>query len=925
MREEMLIASPQAGGTRGWKKWHFGAVSLDERTLELIVRGEEVALERKPLSVLIFLLNHAGEVCTKDELLEGVWSGRVLSETVLTKCIGRLREVLHDEEQTVIKTAYGFGYRLVVPVRVELVSAVEPARFGFKTGDHPPGRPLWSLVDRLGTGGQGEAWRAQHEKTHEYRVFKFALDEGSFGALKREITLFRVINDSLGDSAKILKLVDWNLEHQPFFIESEYAAGGSLIEWARARGGLAAIPLADRIEVIAKIASALAAVHLVGVLHKDLKPSNVLVRNVGGDSIDVVLADFGSGGVLDHEHFEKLGITRLGFTKTLAISAQGSGTPMYLAPEILHGQPFTVKSDIYALGVMLYQFVAGDPNAMLSAGWERHIDDELLRVDIAALVEGNPALRLADADVIANRLRTLTQRHEKLAAEREEQSRAEHARRMLDRARARRVGLVTAIVVLVVGLGVSTTLYWRAETERMRATAAAARANAVVEFLGKDVFAPASEGKDPAKDLDLLTLLNRAGAKVDVQFVNQPDIASRVHFVIGRSFTSVYEAPSAMKHLNRALELGEDLQGDGSEPALLSAAELIRIDQALGKLRETMPRYERTLVAGRSRLSPAAPAVRELELRLAQGAGQLGRWQESARRFETLLASTEAAPDTSEDFLGRARFQYGTVLNELVDSHRAREQLTQAVRLLTKVHGPEHELVGEARAALGRAFADSGLFEESELHLVAAQELVSRWAPPEAWVHARPRIYRGLLLLHMDRPAEAAVFLGNWVKFQDDNWETYVASLGGLPPNVDHTAYVRQALGEAYARQGKLSLAIETLRRAVDVGVRSEGETHPVVFASRLSLAESLLDAGRDTAEAAALLEQSPVEALRTLPPDHPILAQRLRVSGLLARSQQDVTSAGASLRQSLAAYEKSYGPGHWKVRRARAELAALK
>ena len=120
-------------------------------------------------------------------------------------------------------------------------------------------------------------------------------------------------------------------------------------------------------------------------------------------------------------------------------------------------------------------------------------------------------------------------------------------------------------------------------------------------------------------------------------------------------------------------------------------------------------------------------------------------------------------------------------------------------------------------------------------------------------------------------------------------------------------------------------MAIETLRRAVDIGVRSEGETHPVVFASRLSLAEALLDAGRDTAEAAALLEQSPLEALRTLPPDHPILAQRLRVSGLLARSRQDATAARAFLRQSLDAYEKTFGSGHWRVKRARAELAALK
>src|ERR1700730_15766171 len=365
---------PRPNADRGRRRCHFTGTIFDERTLELLVNGVDAELERKPLEVLIYLLEHAGEVCTKDEILTGVWPGRILSETVLTKCIGRLREVLGDRDQDIIKTAYGFGYRFIAPVHVEVGPTPGPGRLDFKPGDHPPGRQLWNLVERLGVGGHGEAWRARHEKTHEQRVFKFALDEESLGALKREITLFRVINDTLGESARVVKLLDWNLEHLPYFVEAEYFVGGSLVDWVQRRGGVYAIPLSERLQIVAKIASALAAVHSVGVLHKDLKPSNVLVKPLAGNEMDIFLADFGSGGVLDVHHFEKLGITRLGFTKTIAASDVSSGTPMYMAPEILAGQPFTVKADIYALGVMLYQLLIGDFHKVMSPGWERGID-----------------------------------------------------------------------------------------------------------------------------------------------------------------------------------------------------------------------------------------------------------------------------------------------------------------------------------------------------------------------------------------------------------------------------------------------------------------------------------------------------------------------------------------------------------------------
>ena len=113
----------------------------------------------------------------------------------------------------------------------------------------------------------------------------------------------------------------------------------------------------NRIELIARIADALAAAHAIGVLHKDLKPANVLIAPTPANP-DVRLADFGSGRALEPERLAALGITRLGMTENRADGDTTSGTLFYLAPELIAGGAATVRADIYALGVMLYQ-IAG--------------------------------------------------------------------------------------------------------------------------------------------------------------------------------------------------------------------------------------------------------------------------------------------------------------------------------------------------------------------------------------------------------------------------------------------------------------------------------------------------------------------------------------------------------------------------------------
>jgi DNA-binding winged helix-turn-helix (wHTH) protein/serine/threonine protein kinase len=612
-------AAPGAKADRGRRRWHFAGAVLDERTLELLVNGADAELERKPLEVLIYLLERAGEVCTKDELLAGVWPGRILTETVLTKCIGRLRDALGDRDQDVIKTAYGFGYRFIAPVQVEFAAAPQTPPLDLQPGDHPPGRPLWSLVERLGIGGYGEVWRARHDKTHEERVFKFALDEASLGTLKREITAFRILNDSLGGGGQIVRLLDWNLEQMPYFTEAEHIGGGSLIDWARSRGGVASIPLAERIEVLAKVAAALAAVHSVGMLHKDLRPSNIFVKPLAGHPVDIALGGFGSATVLDASHIDRLGITRLGFTETIVPPGHDPTTSLYRAPETLEGAPFTVKSDNYALGVILYQILAGDFHKSMPPGWRDSIEDELLREDLALVAESNPALRLADADVLAQRLRTLDERHRRLKSQREAQARAERSHRRLEQARARYVGIAVGVAALVIGLAISTGLYFKAHRAEESSRAAAGEAEAAAEFLAREVLIQGSASTSTAPEL-----LSRLGDDIDARFAAEPRIAAELHYLLGHSYARMRDYSSAIAHLSRAIELAQPLDEAGAAPALRSAAELIQIDEAQGHLEDTLPRYEALLAAAKGHVAPGDAAFLELERQVALGRRRLG-------------------------------------------------------------------------------------------------------------------------------------------------------------------------------------------------------------------------------------------------------------------------------------------------------------
>jgi tetratricopeptide (TPR) repeat protein len=260
------------------------------------------------------------------------------------------------------------------------------------------------------------------------------------------------------------------------------------------------------------------------------------------------------------------------------------------------------------------------------------------------------------------------------------------------------------------------------------------------------------------------------------------------------------------------------------------------------------------------------------------------------------------------------------LLTDLSQSSAAQVQLRAAIALLTSALGNQHALLAEARADLGRSLADSGRYAEAETELKIAQELGTRWAPPDTWTAVRPRFFTALMQLQKDEPAKAEIILADIVAYSDSNKEAYYQRHKESPQLTDSTGPVRQALGEAYARQGKLVEAIAALQGAIKLGELAEGPLHPTVISTRLALAEVLLAQRRDS-EAQNLLVSIPATELTKLPPVHPILGQWHRVDGLLALRQNNTAEARKSLNNVLEIYRALYGAKHWRTIRANQEL----
>ncbi|MEM7584160.1 MAG: tetratricopeptide repeat protein [Acidobacteriota bacterium] len=425
-----------------------------------------------------------------------------------------------------------------------------------------PQRPTWRVQEKLGEGGFGEVWLAMHPKTRDLRAFKFCYEAHRLQGLKREITLFRLLKGELGERDDIARILDWSFDHEPYFIESEYTTGGALPDWLATQRH--DVSQAVKLRLVAQVATALAAAHSVGVLHKDVKPSNVLIQQRGDGSVQAQISDFGVGRLLERQRLVDAGITLAGLTEPSEASSGSyvSGTPLYMAPELLEGQTATLQADIYALGVLLYQLLVGDFRRPLAPGWRRDIKDDLLAEDIACFVDRSPARRPQSAQEVAERLRKLEERRAVREA-------AEQARLALERLQHRRKLLVSiaAVAVFVLAL-VSGFAIWALKARQQETQArhdevmARQTAEDTLQFL-VELFEVSDPNADTARGQALTAreILERGAIKLEDEYERGPLTRARLMDTLGQIYLNLHQPEAAVPLIREAWVLREHLFG----------------------------------------------------------------------------------------------------------------------------------------------------------------------------------------------------------------------------------------------------------------------------------------------------------------------------------------------------------------------------
>jgi DNA-binding winged helix-turn-helix (wHTH) protein/serine/threonine protein kinase len=811
----------------GQYRWTFAHAEFDEARWELLVGGQPVDLERKPLELLLQLLRHAGEVLTKDELLESVWTGRIVVEAALTNAIGKLRKALGDDAQTLISTVSRVGYRLTGSVSRKVALTLPPASV-LAAGDVVPRRPNYRLVERLARNEDSEVWRAEQPKTHEVRVFKFSLDGARLSSLKREVTLSRLLRDALGEREEFVRVVDWDFEEAPYFIESEFG-GSSLDTWLAQHGD--AVDRAQRLALLAETADAIASAHEVGILHKDIKPANLLVYGEPGNW-HPRLTDFGSGRVLDTGRLEALGITQMGLTRTQSLSSDSNtGTPLYLAPEVVAGQSPSIKSDLYALGVVLYQFLVGDFRRPLSPGWEQDIDDPLLRRDIADFANGDPAKRPASARNMAERLRTLDARRVQLDLEQAVQARIVANERRLALAHARRPWIAATLVLLAVGMLVS--IYYaeqarqsqRAEfVQRQEAERNLVTAQTINQFLTVDLLGEAQPEKGGKAKLTVAEAMDKAEPWIAQRFQGQPQIEGAIRSSMMGLYAALWRLPAA-EHQGRL---------------------------AIALLRS----------AG----APAQSQLVRTEGALAMVLAYQNKIDEANRLLDSVLNHPPAGL-TSNDWMEL----------HLQKCHLAETQqaLVVALQHCQKAHALAANLPGvsgtqraDIELNLGRVLLDSRHDKEGLATLRHAVDLYSVSSGPLHPVTLTAKTY--LVMALIENGYLNASYYTEGMKIGQQLLNDKISAFG---PDDMSVVKVNISLAEGYFAQQKWKEAASRFAEALRIYRVTVGSNVPDYIWSLMGLGESQLYGG-DSAQAVTTLLAVQAIGEKTLKPDNPYRAE---------------------------------------------------
>ena len=768
----------------------------------------------------------------------------------------------------------------------------------------------WQLGRKLGSGGMGEVWlatRADHLYEGQAAI-KLLAAHGDAQRLQARFARERQLLARL-EHPGIARLLDAGIsegqpENQPYLV-LEYIDGTALIDHVRSQ----ALGLAERVRLVLGIGRAVEYAHSRLVIHRDLKPSNVMVTTTG----DIKLLDFGIAAFAEQDE-EASQLTQL-YGRGLTIA--------YAAPEQIAGEATSVASDVYSLGVILFELIAGTlPLRGATPGRTAHeyavLHTDAMRLsralanplpaDAVAGSRPNDHLRaLGDLEaIVAKALRKQPRdRYPTMAAfiadlEHWLHHRPVSARRGDWRYRSRlwlrrnrlAAGLTAAVIVsLIAGLGAS---LWQWQ----RALQAAHRAEAVQGFL-VSLFKAPNNWNQPNGEPTLRSIVEGSAQRIETELAGQPEVQLTLNEVLVETYFGLGDFKSAEAIARSSLQLDDRLHQLTPEHRAYFHNALANILIDRGEYDEGAEQLDQALQVLRARYGENSLQVADVLNDIAAVEASRGKLEESVRLRRKVLSIFEHDSKAAPNEVERIRSDLGVALERAGHWREAAQLQRELVN--NSRHDPGSLRYSSGPHNLATVLRRIGRYEESEKLFLNAIEVRRRDAAGHPYLaltlrnyamllddtgryeQARATLTEALGLLRETYGNDSVVVAAAELRLAvidarlgdakaDAMARTALSHIGADVPLEQARAHL--ALGELLLQLGRYAQATTELGSASEAFDRIEGLQHPEAATARgyLGLAELALDRSESRAHL-----QSAVEALSAEVDDRQSLLLRLR------------------------------------------------